>query len=171
MSLLQRRRMMMQTTESGAKYPLVNGRHEFNNGGYVEVTNGNHIILDSINGWSWINISNIYQNTTMNDIENINNKSEWFSLNTGDICILKIYNMVNKPGSNIAFNFRRAESSTSSVFGTGVSSTNDDRIVEKTIESEESIGCLFLQVQSQGSGVNRKIEFDVEFTVNGERWI
>lgn len=166
-----RRRALMETKESGAKYPLVNGRHEFDNGGYVEVVNGNHVVMDSINGWSWINISNIYQNANMRDVENINNKPVWFSLNTGDVCLLKICNMINNPGSNIAFNFRRAESSISSVFGTGASSTNNDRIVEKTIESEESIGCLFLQVQSQGSGSNRKIEFDVEFTVNGERWI
>ena len=57
-----RRRVLMETKESGAKYPLVNGRHEFDNGGYVEVTNGNHARIENVAPTSYVNLSNINQN-------------------------------------------------------------------------------------------------------------
>ena len=63
----------MQTIESGAKYPLVNGRHEFSDGSYVEISNGNHIMLyKSINGSGYINISDISQNSDTIDNQHHN---------------------------------------------------------------------------------------------------
>ena len=57
-----RRRMMMDTKKDSAKYPLVNGRHKFSNGGYVEVSNGNHVKIETITSVSYVNLSNVNQN-------------------------------------------------------------------------------------------------------------
>ena len=68
-------------------------------------------------------------------------------------------------------NFKLANSPVSGSFHTGTFSANNpeyNTIIEKILETPEDVGCLFMY---SGMQAGSQIEFDVEFTVNGERWI
>ena len=168
MSLL-RRRMMMQTMESGAKYPLVNGRHEFDNGGYVEVTNGNHVRIENVAQASYVNLSNINQNNENSSGDNnINYLPVWITLPAQSTCIFKILNIVrNGTATVIGVNFRKANAAQSLGFSNGNFTDSNDKIKYVTVNEDTDVGCLFIWI----GNYTPYIEFDVELTVNGERWI
>lgn len=165
----------MQTEKSVAKHPLLNGKKIFNDGiGFVEVTNGNHIAYrKSENTGVCINISNIFQNGGLQSLaSNVNDLPEIYTIPSGVPIRFEIKNL-NGSGNYYGgeTNFRLANSRASGSFHTGTFSNdnpNNNTIVEKILDSPEKVGCLFLY-----STITKdcRIEFDVEFTVNGERWI
>ena len=168
MSLL-RRRMMMETQKSGAKYPLVNGRHEFSNGGYVEVSNGNHVKIEKIASASYVNLSNINQNNEdSSGANNINYLPVWITLPEQSTCIFQILNIVrNGTATPIGVNFRKANAAQSLGFSSGNFTDSNDKIKYVTVNEDTDVGCLFTWI----GNYTPYIEFDVEFKVNGERWI
>ena len=170
---LPRRRMMMQIIESGAKYPLVNGRHEFSDGSYVEISNGNHIMFyKSINGGGYIDISDISQNSdTIDNVQNINYKPKIYTIPAGVQTRLEVKNVKGIGGYDAQTNFRLSERNISGSFKTGNFTYNNpefNTVVLKTLENPEDVGCLFI-FSAMPAGA--QVEFDVELTVNGERWI
>ena len=98
--MLLRRRMMCEQQLHAAKYPLVNGRHDFSDGTYVEVTNGHHIKIvgdtsDNIPSRTYasINFTNINNNTYSpqnydNSVQNVT-----YPLKKGDNIVLKYTNI------------------------------------------------------------------------------
>ena len=164
-----RRRMMMDTKKDSAKYPLVNGRHEFDNGGYVEVANGNHVRIENVKNASYVNLSNINQNGDDSaQPNNINYLPTWITLPAQSTCIFKILNIVrNGIAAFIGVNFRKANAEQSLEFSTGNFMDSNDRIKSVTVNEDTDVGCLFTWIGNFTS----YIEFDVELTVNGERWI
>ena len=166
--MLLRRRMMMSMKKDSAKYPLVNGRHKFNNGGYVEVTNGNHVKCATKYVDGYINLSNIFENLVVqNNAANINYKETWITLPAQSVCILKITNILRSNSTaNLGINFRVANSNTSLNFSDGNFTDSEDKIKEVTVLTDTNVGCLFAWISGE-----IQIEFNVEFTVNGERWI
>lgn len=161
----------METEKSCAKYPLVNGRHEFADGSYVEVSRGNHVKIhvDSARG-SLINLSNIFQNTVdPKSVGNINNLPTIFTIPAGSHCILQLKNIQQVNATSIStVNFRIAQSSTSLNFNDVIYFSQVDNVkIEREVEITRNIGCFSIW----NSGSNFDLEFDVEFTVNGERWI
>ena len=172
MSLL-RRRMMMQIIESGAKYPLVNGRHEFSDGSYVEISNGNHIMFyKSINGGGYINISDISQNSdTIDNVKNINYKPKIYTIPAGVQTRFEVKNVKGIGDYDAQTNFRLSGTAFSGSFKTGSFTYNNpefNTVALKTLENPEDVGCLFMYTAMPAG---TQIEFDVQFTVNGERWI
>ena len=167
MSLL-RRRMMMQTMESGAKYPLVNGRHEFSDGSYVWVTNGNHVKIENVSGNSFLNLSNINQNEiASSSTNNINNLPTWITLPAQSTCIFQELNIVRTGTSSVGINFRKANSPQSLGFSNGNFTDSNDKIKYVIVNEDTDVGCLFMWI----ANYTPFIEFDVALTVNGERWI
>ncbi len=169
MSLLRRRMMMQTQAENKAKYPFVNGRHDFSDGSYVEVTNGNHVHIKLISGYGFfINVSNVNQNTDKStDVSNIDGLPKWFSLKAGDICELKVKNIIKENViSDYSSNFRIAELYKSSVFGCTQGGSVEEKTVQITLTNNESFGCYFFYITSL-----TEFECDVEFYVNGERYI
>ena len=163
----------MQTTEFGAKYPLVNGRHEFSDGSYVEISNGNHIMLyKSINGSGYINISDISQNSdTIDNIQNINYKPKIYTIPAGVQTMFEVKNVKGIGAYDAQTNFRLSGTALSGSFKTGSFNYNNPEFnttVKKTLSDPEDVGCLFVY-STMPKGAS--IEFDVEFYVNGERWI
>ena len=163
----------MQTTEFGAKYPLVNGRHEFSDGSYVEISNGNHIMLyKSINGSGYINISDISQNSdTIDNIQNINYKPKIYTIPAGVQTMFEVKNVKGIGAYDAQTNFRFSGTALSGSFKTGSFTYNNPEFnttVKKTLSDPEDVGCLFVY-STMPKGAS--IEFDVEFYVNGERWI
>ena len=170
---LLRRRMMMQTEKSGAKYPLVNGQHEFSEGSYVEVTNGNHVLCQKSNSdtLGFINISDIFKNTaSLNSARNIDFLPLWFTIPSGVIAKFELKNIQGIGEFITETNFRIANQKVSGSFHAGQfnASNPNNTIIEKTLDASESVSCLFIYASGRPS---TRIEFDVEFTVNGERWI
>ena len=163
----------MQTIESGAKYPLVNGRHEFSDGSYVEISNGNHIMLyKSINGSGYINISDISQNSdTIDNIQNMNYKPKIYTIPAGVQTMFEVKNVKGIGAYDAQTNFRFSGTALSGSFKTGSFTYNNPEFnttVKKTLSDPEDVGCLFVY-STMPKGAS--IEFDVEFYVNGERWI
>ena len=68
-------------------------------------------------------------------------------------------------------NFRISDETVSGSFKTGTFNTSNPEFnttVKKTLSDPEDVGCLFVySFMPKGAS----IEFDVEFYVNGERWI
>lgn len=173
-----RRRMMMDTKKDSAKYPLVNGQFgfgiwgDFNVYATMTISNGSHVRIDRtdkiLDGNWYINLSNGDENGYSPTSEtNINNKSTKFTLNRGDNCTLKIRNIMSNSNATFAFDLRSDYASLG--FNTGNSPSLSDRIKNVVIEKAENVGCLFMYIAQLSPGTY--IEFDVEFTVNGERWI
>ena len=159
----------METRESGAKYPLVNGRHDFSNGGYVEVINGNHIKIENAAPSSYVNLSNVNQNgANFNAPNNINYRPTWITLPAQSTCIFQILN-INRNGTEttVGVNFRRANAEQSLGFSDGNFTDSNDKIKYVTINEDTNVGCLFIWIENY----TPFIEFDVTLTVNGERWI
>ena len=168
---LLRRRLMMQ--KSGAKYPLVNGRHEFSDGSYVEVTNGNHILFfKNVAAAAFVNLSNIFQNTASAlQSDNVYNKPKMYTIPYEKPVKFEVKNVQGAGNYTGETNFKLANSPVSGSFHTGTFSANNpeyNTIIEKILETPEDVGCLFMY---SGMQAGSQIEFDVEFTVNGERWI
>lgn len=165
-----RRRVLMETKESGTKYPLVNGRHEFSDGSYVEVSNGNHVEMYVLSESTFINLSNVFQNSlSATSYNNIDNLPEIFTIPNGSHCTLQLSNADHSPMySRSTVNFRLADGRTSSNFNEDIyfSQTNNV-VIDRDMETDFHVGCFLMWNQ----GINFKLEFDVEFTVNGERWI
>ena len=163
----------MQTTEFGAKYPLVNGRHEFSDGSYVEISNGNHIMFyKSINVVGYINISDISQNSdTIDNIQNMNYKPKIYTIPAGVQTMFEVKNVKGIGAYDAQTNFRLSGTALSGSFKTGSFTYNNPEFnttVKKTLSDPEDVGCLFVY-STMPKGAS--IEFDVEFYVNGERWI
>lgn len=168
------RRRVMETEKSSAKYPLVNGRHEFTDGSHIEVANGNHALMRKAgnNVPGYFNLSDIYQNTNIfSSTYNINNKPTWLVIPAGMLVKFELKNIQISGDFVGETNFRIANQLISGSFHTGkfsASNPNFNTVIETILEMPEEVGCLFLYFSGTSEA---QIEFDVEFTVNGERWI
>ena len=162
----------MDTKKDSAKYPLVNGRYEFDNGGYVEVTNGNHVELMSRNTMSFVNLSNIFQNSTsISNTLNIDRLPSIYIIPDGVDARIEIKNVQCQGTFSVATNFRIANSTRSGSFSTGPATQNNPQyrnVIEKILDQNEDVGCYFVY---SNTPIIKPVQFDVEFTVNGERWI
>lgn len=173
--MLRRRSVMTDQTISDAKYPLVNGRHEFSDGTYIEVTNGNHvkIVGDTSDNspsqtYASINFTNINNNT--GSLQNYANsyQNTTYPLRNGDTVVLKYTNIQKDFVSNFGFNGYIANSTKSAGLNTiGTPDTTEDRIENIVLTQNKDVGALFCF----SSVLNGTIEFDVSMEVNGERWI
>lgn len=154
---------------SVAKYPLVNGRHEFSDGTYIEVTNGNHVkIVGNTSAYASINFTNINNNTDSLQNYANSNQNTTYPLRNGDTVVLKYTNIQKDFVSNFGFNGYIANSTKSAGLNTiGTPDTTDDRIENIVLTQNKNVGALFCYSSVLG-GV---IEFDVSMEVNGERWI
>lgn len=174
MSLLRRRMIMQQAEKSGAKYPLVNGSKVFDKA-ILEVTNGNHVKFSLTNNIyeTYINISDITENTSAAGTpNNIKNTSEKFLLKKGDIVEHRLKNIIRTDGGN---GLGTISSAIYNVSGSNIGITIRNVITSgemsalKTIDADVSIGCMMIyMVQPK---VGETLEFDVEFYVNGERYV
>ena len=159
--------------KSGAKYPLVNGRHEFSDGSYVEISNENHIMFyKSTSGLGFINISDISQNSdTIDSVQNINFKPKIYTIPAGVQTRFEVKNVKGIGGYDAQTNFRLSKRNISGSFKTGSFTYNNpefNTVVLKTLENPEDVGCLFIY---SPAAAGAQVEFDVQFTVDGERWI
>ena len=163
----------METMELGAKYPLVNGRHEFSDGSYVEISNGNHIMFyKSTNDGGFINISDISQNSdTIGSVQNINYKPKIYTIPAGVQTRFELKNIQISGNFAGETNFRIANGSRSGSFHTGkfdAGNPSNNTVIETILETPEEVGCLFLYFNGKA---DVQVKFDVEFTVGDERWI
>lgn len=163
---------MERDQTSNAKYPLVNGQHKFSDGSYVEVTNGNHVHIEAVSqGPKYVNISNIMQNErVVSDPNSINYKPLLFTIPNGSEAVFDIKNTFGKGIWSGETNFKLASSNMSSVFRTGVFNAGkpqNNTHVEVVTDTEINVGCLFVYTVMN----NASIDFDVQFIINGERWI
>ena len=161
---------MSDQTISDAKYPLVNGRHDFSDGSYVEVTNGNHVkAIKNGNQMGYFNASNINQNTDeVQSKSNTDRLPTWITIPRNSTCLLKIFN-IKRSGNNadISINLRRANDVSSIGFSTINFHDTEDKESEINITNNTNVSCVILWFSFQETYA----EFDIELYVNGERWI
>ena len=167
--------MITETKRADAKYPLVNGRHEFSDGSYVEVTNGNHVKIvgdtsDNVSSQAYasINFTNINNNTDSLQNYHNSNQNVTYPLRNGDTVVLKYTNIQKDFVSNFGFNGYIANSVVSAGLNTnGTPVTTEDRIENIVLTQNKDVGALFCY----NSVLDGTMEFDIELYVNGERWI
>lgn len=149
-------------TNARPLYPFVNGKWTYSNGDWIEITNGNHVHYKANNAKTYLNLSNIEQNTTdASDAANINNIPAMFTIPAGAECVLTVSNV---SGYLNDANFRLANASASSTFFVGDSKNTTTASI--TTDSAIDIGCFFTYINKA-----TECEFDITFTVNGEWWI
>lgn len=149
-------------TAAAPRYPFANGRWEYDGGSWIEITNGNHVHYYAVGTKRYFNLSNIEQNTTTaTELDNINSLPIWFTIPSGSECVLTASNV---SGYLSDANFRLANATKSSTFFIG--DGKSIRSVSVTTTEDIDIGCFFTYPVKAG-----EVEYDVEFTVNGERWI
>lgn len=167
--MLRRRMVMPDQAISEAKYPLVNGRHDFSDGSYVEVTNGNHVkIVGNTSAYASINFTNINNNTDSPQNYDNSNQNSTYPLRNGDTVVLKYTNIQKDFVSNFGFNGYIANSRVSADLNTsGTPDTTEDRTENIVLAQNKDVGALFCY----NSVLDGTMEFDVSMEVNGERWI
>lgn len=173
--MLLRRRMMCEQQLKMAKYPLVNGRHDFSDGSYVEVTNGNHVKIVGYTSnniptrtYASVNITNIYNNTFSPQNFDNSNQNTTYPLRNGDTVVLEYTNIKKDFISNFGFNGYIANSRVSAGLNTiGTPVTTEDRTENIVLTQNKDVGALLCF----NSVLDGTMEFDVSMEVNGERWI
>lgn len=160
---------MEDQINSDAKYPLVNGRHDFSDGSYVEVTNGNHVkIVGNTSDYASVNFTNINNNTDSLQNYNNSNQNTTYPLRNGDTVVLKYTNIQKDFVSDFGFNGYIANSTASAGLNTiGTPVTTEDRTENIVLTRSKDVGALYCY----SSVLDGTMEFDVSMEVNGERWI
>lgn len=97
-----------------------------------------------------------------------NNKPVWFTISAGSTVVIKITNVVNSNGITWNMNFRKANATTSLGYGIGNGTHINGENISITATSNDEVGTLFLYV---AHGIIGVLEFDVEITVDGVRYI
>lgn len=96
------------------------------------------------------------------------NCPEWFKINAGSTVTITYKNVVNPSSKDWNANFKQSNSTTSLAFGIGDGTHLNGASVTVIPTTDQSVGCLFLYVKLT-SGTY--IEFDVEITVDGVRYL
>ena len=152
-------------------YPLENVPRTpisvYDNTGYITITNGNHVKIEAetiakqSDGLTFNVTSHLTNGNTMNNLPTA------FTLPADVPIVFKYSNFVGDTFSK-QLNTRKARTSTSGSFGTGVKTSLADITVSKTLTTAENVGCVFGYFQP---AAGQSVEFDVSLTVDGERWI
>ena len=174
-----RRRALFSKHPSGALYPFENGSKTFTTQSEtsVTVTSGNHIYLnvpkvyypgDGAEG-EMINLSHISKNSdsARGQVNNscINNQPVWFTIPAGAECTTKLRNVSIISGTKVPkMNFRIANTSLGPSPTLGVNPNSYE--TSGVLTADTSMGCFYAYIPE-----NMTVEFDIEFYVNGERWI
>ena len=164
-----------------ARYPLKNGVHNFTDSTILTVSGGNHVKLErgtAFNGFA--NISD-YERNSNNPTANasaVNNLPAFANVQSGDNAKIRLKNisiLTTSVSGNNYFNFgvRTANASVSIPnFNTGNQMTYSDYdegiSVDATIDDTVGCGCVFIYLTDVGL---KTMEFDVEITVNGIKWV
>lgn len=163
------------------RYPLKNGISNFTDGTKLTVSGGNHVKLErgtAFNGFA--NISD-YERNSNNPTSNasaINNLPAFANVQSGDNVKIMLKNISISTTSVSGYNYfsfgvRTANASVSipnfSIGNQMTYSNYDEGInVDATIDDTVGCGCVFIYLADIGL---KTIEFDVEITVNGIRWV
>lgn len=93
---------------------------------------------------------------------------EWFKINAGSTVTITYKNVVNANNIEWNANFKKTSSSTSLSYGIGDGTHLSGATVTVTPTADQSVGCFFVYARLT-SGTY--IEFDVEITIDGVRYI
>ena len=149
---------------SSALYNLASFNSE--NNMQVEHT-GNHMKLEFTS-----NVSNCLLNLRslrLGTAQSLTNMPKWFTIPVGT-CVIAITNITNASGITFAFNFKKANTTTSlSGFTSGNISDESDHTITVTNSTAIDVGSLFCFITSASTG--DVLEFDYSFTVGGVRYI
>lgn len=151
-----------------ALYPLVNGNYTSSTGMFtVDVTNGNHVKISNLSGANatmFVNMLDIVNNAPTASAEAVNNKSEKFTLNSGDSVV---YSITGTFPLGSSFGWRVSNSATA-IAELAKSSMNESFTDEVTLSADYSVGSMFIYGAFKAGYT---YEFDVSLIVNNQRYI
>lgn len=164
-----RRRMMVQM-DKAALYPLHNGSMSAEDI-HLDITSGNHVKLSYIGEWEHTSAvyGNLHTGALSGSPDIVNNQPLLFTLPAGKTAVLRLYNIVNTDNVRFAVNVRQANGSNSGPLSTGNQAHTGEVTATAAPDSTFNVSCLFLYSAHIMS--HAAIEFDVELTVDGERFI
>lgn len=101
----------------------------------------------------------------------INNNAQWFNIPANVEGTLELANVVNASSIVFAMNFRKANATSSSSFGIADGTHTEGATKTVTLSTAESAGNLFWYTgENKTIPANTVVEFDVKFTLGGERY-
>lgn len=158
-------------SEETALYPLTDGKYYFNGnaGPYFEITNGNHVKVYFATAQTFSMSAINLHSCTYGHVSYLNNLAKWFTIPANKEAVFSVSNVVNPNGYYITMNFKKANSSTSSSFGTGDTNTGA-KTVSNTLSNDEDVSCLFIYLNFTAQA-DTYVEYDVNFRVDGELYI
>ena len=128
---------------------------------------GNHVHIENISpGGATSAFLNLHTGELSGSADVVNNKPELFTIPAGEEAVLSFSNVTLY--RNCTLNFRKANSAQSSQFSKQLVN-GQDASVTKTLSADEPVSCLFAYLTGFDAA-NAVADFDVEFTVGGERY-
>lgn len=174
-------------TVTATLHPMVQGTHTFSDGSTITVSK-NHVSIyiganhtSSSGVGAYFNLSDITENSTdiTSQSSNVDNKASKFAIPNGATVTYSMKNIVASAGlsvPNLASWSTRVANGTGAI-QTGISSGNVDISASPiadishtiTMTAAKNLGCLFNYIAQPTYGGT--LEYDIEFTVNGERYV
>lgn len=132
---------------------------------YITITDGNHVKVESETGGNTIWYLNVNISSLVTNGQDATALiGTWFTVPQNAELKLKLSNVTYTSGTYESICGVRASDGTT-LISCGVS----DNTITGTTTGETAVTCL--QMNLMLNGENSAVEFDVEFWVNGERWI
>lgn len=161
--------LTVNVSGGGGTAPLYPMGYNKSNNEYLQISGNNgHVLFEKYANLSsdyFISLGIISIGTSAGVL---NNKPVWFTINSGSTVVIKVTNVVNPNGITWNLNFRKANASTSLGYGIGNGTHINGENISITATSNDEVGTLFLYISRGVIGV---LEFDVEITVDGVRYI
>lgn len=134
----------------------------------IKISNKNRVRLEFNSNLASMLINLRHLIATINN-SNIMNEDKWFTIPAGQ-CEFKITNVVNENSIGYLLNFAIAgTTTTTSEFSTGRHFTSEDISISLNNQTSIDVGAIVVSITSPTAG--SVLEFDVEFTADGVRYI
>lgn len=158
--------------EQDGLYPFENGTWSSANGNTVTISNGRHVVIDKTYAEGlWMSLTQCSKTSSLVTYANIYNViGTNYTIPASADVLLKIYNIENnnglkfKVGANKQSYFSYVETDLDMVQGAYTDEVNLNAIFEE----ETNLAGIFAGIGASGIG---NLSFDVNLTVNGERWV
>lgn len=148
--------------------PRTDGVATFNlriseNNGHIKLTFPNAIS----GSYLFINLTDLVANSSATSA--VNNRALWFQIPTGTLTHT-ISNVSNT--SNITWNANfRSTGTTSLAYGIGDGTHETGETVTASVTTVQNVGCYFVYIATSTLSIGAVLEFDVNVTINGTRYL
>lgn len=158
--------------EETAPYALINGEAT-DDGSVITITNGNHVRVEFVHGTQrYLNLSNINANNAMSDSSNVAYSTKLFDIKSGDVVVRTIKNLTatGDAVSDKSMSVNLMTATGELKFG-NLRYDAGEHVGTVTATQDYEVGLVCAWCNANGYVTTGVVEFDLELTVNGEKYI